>query len=683
MKRSTSRLLGALAAIGAALSQAPAQNLVPNPGFENFSTCPNAPDQINRCDNWVNPSVTSPEYMHACAPSIVDVPSNLWGNQQGRGPSSAYAACVVYRAGNEFREYVQVKLTSPLAAGTDYDVSFRVSLADKSTWMIADLGAHLSTSAVSSATGWNIPVTPQIANSSTSILSDATGWTQISGTYTASGGEEWLTLGNFKNNAATNAQSRSGSIIYAVYYFDDVVVEKKASSGGNAGGLVATPHLVGWSDVPMSTSAGYVDIQDVDGACKPATTVCRTLPLNSATTPWAGGTAYDSRYQTIWASDGVALTEQYLSGTTKSCRQRCATIKPARANTKAFVSGLAVADRRQELFQLATTPGYMEIVVYDNRKCPVQRSVCRQTLPQNTLAAGLAYDEARDLLYWTVSSASATGYSNALYVSLASKPCAPICKFPLDFCSGNLITGVAYDACSKHLYLTDGQVTRTMTAVDPRNCKFTTGACCKKQRPTIYRGLAVIPGWTKKSVGTSCTTAPCASCPSMAASCVGDPALGTGFRMTLQGAPVGGFGVLFVKVGPCGSGFAFGPPFCGRFYAAPVAISFPAQPLLGSGTCGGAAGNTLNIPANPALCGGTLCAQWWVFCRGPRRFGFGFSDAMEFTITGSSASPPAEELLRFAHEGGSSKTLATARWSLLPMRSTRSRSGFHDAGAST
>lgn len=627
-------LLALLGAVALAASGAHTQNLVPNPSFENYSLCPNSPDQLDRCLSWVNPSVTSPEYMHACASSIVDVPSNLWGSQQGYGPSNAYAACVCYRAGNEFREYVQVKLTSPLAAGSDYAISFRVSLADKSTWMIADLGAHLSASAVSSATGNNIPVTPQIANSATSILSDASGWTQISGTYTATGGEEWITLGNFKNNANTNAQSRSGSIIYAVYYFDDVRVEK-ISSGGNNGGVVATPHIVGWSDLPMSTSAGYVDIQDVDNGCKAATTACRTLPLLAAATPYAGGTAYDSRYQTIWASDGVALTEQYLTGSTKSCRQRCATIKAARANPQAFVSGLAVADRRRELFQLATTPGYMEIVTYDNRKCPVRRSVCQQQLPQNTLAAGLAYDEVRDLLYWTVSTASAIGYSNALYVSSASKPCVPICKLPLDFCSANLITGVAYDACSRQLYLTDGQVTRVMTAVDPSNCKFTIGACCKKQRTTIYRGLAVIPGWTKKSVGKSCTTAPCANCSAMAANCEGDPALGTAFQMTLEDAPSGGFGVLFVKAGPCGPGFALGTPFCGRFYAAPVALSFPATPIVGTSSCNGTASNALTIPSNPALCGGTLCAQWWVFCASQNQFGFGFSDAMEFQITGS------------------------------------------------
>lgn len=245
---------------------------------------------------------------------IVGIPTNVWGTQATHS-GKAYASFIVYiDAGGYVGEYLEVPLTSTLVAGETYDVSFWVSLCDTSRWAIAELGAYLSVGSVSTGSGTTpLPYTPQIQNPSTNILTNKTGWVQIAGTFTAAGGETHLVLGNFKSGTVVTKQNVGGLHKWANYYIDDVNVSKASS-----GGLVPTPQLVGWSDRPLPTTPGYIDLQDVDSNCKPATTRCRTLSLTVATADHAGGTSCDPRYQTVWASDSLSLAEFHLDPQ-KSC----------------------------------------------------------------------------------------------------------------------------------------------------------------------------------------------------------------------------------------------------------------------------------------------------------------------------------------------------------------------------
>jgi len=619
------RLSTVSAVLAAALT---AQNLVQNPSFESYSLCPVTIGQVDRCDAWINPTTATPDYCNACASApVADVPTNAWGSEPAH-TGGAYASLIVYSTVGGWREYVEAPLTTALSAGQTYEISFWVSHADKSRWAIANLGAYLSVGSVSPFASSNeIPVTPQLE--STSVITNKTGWTKISGTFVAAGGESHIVIGNFRNNAGTTAVDVGGVVKWSIYYIDDVSVVRKTPASSH-------PQLVGWSDLPQPASFGFIDVQDVDANCKPAVTRCRTTAPVRAPAPYAGGTAYDPRYQTVWVSDGQFVAEDYLIPG-KSCRARCPGFKAVTADPRALVSGLAHADRSPRLFQLATRPGYMEITTYDNRgRCPRRLTTCRRSLAANAIAGGLAYDEVNDRLFVTVSTQSSTGtWSTSLFTSRPATPCAFVCQARIFTCSQNLVTGLAYDTCKRHLYATDGQVTQTMTVVSATQCLIKLGSCCKKQLSPVYRGLAVIPAWKRKTVGKSCTSELCQSCPAMTIGSAGDPSLGAGFVVTLDGAPTGGFAMLAIKLGSAGTGISLPAPFCGNWYAFPALTTFAPAALGGTGACGGSASQTFPIPVNPMLCGVPMTAQWFVFCKGATGFGLGLSNGLEFTVAGS------------------------------------------------
>src|ERR1700741_924502 len=87
-----------------------AQNLVPNPGFEQADSC-NPGQNISAATGWKSYSAT-PDYYNACADTstgtIFSIPYNTWGYEPAYG-GNAYAGFYSYfsGAGNEdLREYI-------------------------------------------------------------------------------------------------------------------------------------------------------------------------------------------------------------------------------------------------------------------------------------------------------------------------------------------------------------------------------------------------------------------------------------------------------------------------------------------------------------------------------------------------------------------------------------------------
>lgn len=202
-------------------------NLVPNPSFEQFTACPPGVAPPFTAAIWSLPSVGgSSDYYNSCAPaaSYVSTPVNGFGNQAPR-TGSGYAGFIL-RPTNLYREYLEVPLTAPLVAGNTYQVSFYVSLADQSKWAIDKFGAYLSVGSVGPITGAPVlPFVPQVMHPIGTFITDKTNWTQISGSYTATGGEDHLVIGNFYDNVATPPQLGQGGFYEGAYYYiDDVSV---------------------------------------------------------------------------------------------------------------------------------------------------------------------------------------------------------------------------------------------------------------------------------------------------------------------------------------------------------------------------------------------------------------------------------------------------------------------------
>ncbi len=226
-----SKIFFPLVALTLIFSETFSQNLVPNPGFEQYSTCPSNDNQLDRCLYWINPSIQgfsvpgTPDYFNQCANAFVDIPYNYAGFQLAHG-GGAYMGIVLSYAASlyNFREYVEVQLTSPLVAGECYHFEFYGSMADNMKYTSGAVGAYFSDTLVDSISNYYpLPFTPQLSNASGNVF-DTLSWTQVSGDYVATGGENFLIIGNFKDDAhTTTSLVNSGAMYSGVYiYIDDI-----------------------------------------------------------------------------------------------------------------------------------------------------------------------------------------------------------------------------------------------------------------------------------------------------------------------------------------------------------------------------------------------------------------------------------------------------------------------------
>lgn len=218
-----------------------AQNLVMNPSFEAYTSCPMGPGSFpTDVTSWSQPDTATTDYYNACytpsfggAPSM-DVPSNIQGYQQAR-TGVAYPGIICrensFGMDDNWREYVQGQLTSPLVAGQSYCVKFYWSLADLSNYSVNEMGVYLSNTQINLQQKENLPFTPQLEVTG-SPLNDTAHWVPFQQNYIATGGEQYIIIGNFRAPSNTTSSSTGLSCpmipvnggCFAYYYLDDVSV---------------------------------------------------------------------------------------------------------------------------------------------------------------------------------------------------------------------------------------------------------------------------------------------------------------------------------------------------------------------------------------------------------------------------------------------------------------------------
>lgn len=210
------------------------QNLIPNGDFEGHTSCPGKINEFNKVMNWIDPYSSTvaltakgtPDYFNHCDTSnTVSVPFNFGGYQQAYSGLGYCGISLFHRYVPEFREYVEVMLTSPLVANKTYHFEMLANLANVSFYSSPDVGIYFSDTAITGVKNYNpFPFVPQITNPKTNDF-DTIGWTPVTGNYTAHGGEQYLIIGNFKNDASTDTvklinDQPNGTGIYI--YLDDV-----------------------------------------------------------------------------------------------------------------------------------------------------------------------------------------------------------------------------------------------------------------------------------------------------------------------------------------------------------------------------------------------------------------------------------------------------------------------------
>ncbi len=219
------KLIFLFASLLAALSFRGQSNLVPNPSFESVINCPTNIGQLYNTSDWIDPTSCTSDYFHQCGTSGSGVPNNAFGSEMAR-TGQGYAGFYTYNSStSDLREFIQVKLIDTLESGKKYLVSFWVSLADNLHYATRTIGAYFSSTPVSGPPCTLLPFTPQILNDTNNPLTSKTGWREVTDTLFATGGELYITIGNFSDDANSDTVFVGGAGWDGSHYFiDDISV---------------------------------------------------------------------------------------------------------------------------------------------------------------------------------------------------------------------------------------------------------------------------------------------------------------------------------------------------------------------------------------------------------------------------------------------------------------------------
>ena len=201
------------------------QNLVPNPGFETYEECPSL-DNIGLIPlPWLSPPTHSIDYFNRCS-DYKGVPVH-GGNYQDTYTGNGYCALWGYNGiNNNYREYLQVKLLDTLESNSCYYIEFYTNLNNNTKYAIKDIGLHLSPNQIDTTnTNYILDLDFHIRPANGQFITDTLNWIKISGIYTANGDEQYITIGNFNNDAETDTlNTGNGTYTGAYYYIDDISV---------------------------------------------------------------------------------------------------------------------------------------------------------------------------------------------------------------------------------------------------------------------------------------------------------------------------------------------------------------------------------------------------------------------------------------------------------------------------
>ncbi|MBU3659101.1 MAG: T9SS type A sorting domain-containing protein [Flavobacteriales bacterium] len=232
-------------------------NLVPNPSFEQYDTCPYFPnpsaiglEQICKSVPWFQPNEpnatpssgcgnSSSDFFHSCSGQI---PNVLYTDFQFPNFGNGFSGIATYDAlwiPEEAREYLEIKLIENLK-NHKYCVSWYANLSSISRFGSNHVGALFTKDTVFQYGFWEIiPTIPQIEN--LAIVTDTQNWVPFHQTFTAEGGEKYMTVGNFRvKSLIETGPVRANNNRWVYYYFDDFGVYELPEISAGMGGEIDT-----------------------------------------------------------------------------------------------------------------------------------------------------------------------------------------------------------------------------------------------------------------------------------------------------------------------------------------------------------------------------------------------------------------------------------------------------------
>lgn len=210
------------------------ENLVPNPGFENYTLCPDNQAQIERACPWMPVSNSTCEYFNSCC-TITDpswknysTPINYAGYQIPFG-GEAYAGFIFLDMspfGSRYSEYIYTSLTEELKEGCEYSIEFFIVAIEKpgnNTLALNSYHVCLSKAPLKLHIGNGVKYVDTVPSLEvkTDFITDTMNWRRIKGIYRAKGGEKYLTIGYFGECKSEDTLQVLGDPYCRAYYLID------------------------------------------------------------------------------------------------------------------------------------------------------------------------------------------------------------------------------------------------------------------------------------------------------------------------------------------------------------------------------------------------------------------------------------------------------------------------------
>lgn len=210
-----------------------AQNYIPNYSFE---------DTVRRVtplflpEHWDYPNGAAWDYftpLHNSNQQYLQYysPQNLVGFQDAK-TGTAYVGIRLYAlygsSRHPGRAYLQVELNKSLIIDSTYCFQVYLSFADSIHFASKGImGVYFSTNAISSSQPNYLNVSPQLLISENQFVTDKINWVKIDMEYKASGGEKFVTIGNFFDTTFIDTTFVPGGgdqfwMESSYYYLDDV-----------------------------------------------------------------------------------------------------------------------------------------------------------------------------------------------------------------------------------------------------------------------------------------------------------------------------------------------------------------------------------------------------------------------------------------------------------------------------
>ncbi len=209
------------------------KNLVKNPGFEATQGKLKRAKAIAVAKDWKSPTGEPADLYSSACKDPGCATENAYGKEDNTAGGNNYAGLVIYSFGDKQpRTYITTELLGPLKQGVEYCISFDISLADNCKYAVNNIGAYPHKKEMAMVEKNNLIITdPMVKHPKNKVITQSYGWEKVCNVYKATGGEKYLTIGNFNATKETKNEkiakpkgSTAQQLPIAYYYIDNVAV---------------------------------------------------------------------------------------------------------------------------------------------------------------------------------------------------------------------------------------------------------------------------------------------------------------------------------------------------------------------------------------------------------------------------------------------------------------------------